>query len=84
MLNNKNIASLLKMANDLNKSLVTNMEILSNVIDEANRNAPEEQKAVIEKLKVNRDKILTLSKEGKHEEAINLINKLQDECKVQK
>lgn len=79
--NNKQIDQLLELSEKLSEKINIDIKLVEKLNDEMLKNVPEEQKGEIEKMVAIKNKALILAKEGKQEEAINIIKEMQNECK---
>lgn len=67
------LQQLSKMAMESSKQLNQQMSILENVMSETLKNAPEENKAEIEKVKALTNKAINLAKQGKMQDVDQII-----------
>lgn len=72
------LQQLSKMAMQSSKQLNQQMSILENVMSETLKNAPEENKAEIEKVKALTNKAINLAKQGKMQDVDQIIKNFKN------
>lgn len=81
MFKNQNLNSLLQLAEESRKQMNLQMSIFDGVLNEMVKEVPEKDKDKIEEFKALTQRAINLAKEGKTEEAQELIKNFQNGCK---
>lgn len=78
------LKDLLNLSEQNLKQMNLSVKIFERTFDTVLKNAPEQDKGVIEKMQILTKKALTLAKEGKQTEANEILNQIRNECKSNK
>jgi hypothetical protein len=76
---NMDISSLIKMSEESKKLINIEMAKFDKIFEEVKKNVPAEQVGFLEKTKAQMNKAIILAKEGRQEEANEIVNNLKHE-----